>query len=97
MGSCVTSLRLIAPFAALSLMAAHCEPRTDLVIVNKTNQTIEIMFTDGSGDEIIIHELDPGDTAFSHLECIDPDLTARTLDGTVLAQQPGPICQGDAP
>lgn len=85
---------LLAP---VLLTAALCEPGADIIFDNQTDQPIQIVAIGGSGREIIIAEIQPGDRAFSRDECIDPDLTALTLDGIVLAQRPGPICQGDDP
>lgn len=93
-----TFRKWIRPLTALLLTAALCEPGADLWFDNQTDQTLQVLYVvSGSGDEIIIAEIEPGDRAASSEECFYSDLIARKLDGTVLAERPGPICQGDPP
>ncbi len=81
----------------LTIIAAACieTPAKAITYENESDQTILIIGIEATG-EVVHGEMGPyGGHSLLGSPCIDPDLEARLVDGSVVASRAGPFCSGD--
>jgi hypothetical protein len=75
------------------LSACNELPADPIDIHNQSNQLVSIVRVLDTGDSLV-ERIAPNDHSVRE-GCIDPDLEARLDDGRVVANRPGPFCEGD--